>query len=73
MQASEGVQVTSSWGGKGGYKPWTFIPGARITEIRIGYGDCVDSIRFTYRDADNIPHHSETYGGNGGTPETVIL
>lgn len=37
--------------------------GGRITEIRVGYGEVIDSIRFYY-DYDLV---SDTHGGSGGT------
>ncbi|CAH1439453.1 unnamed protein product [Lactuca virosa] len=67
-----GVHV-APWGGKGGVNPWTFIPSGRICEICISASGCVDSIRFTYKDRDNVKHLSETYGGDDGSPHTVYL
>ncbi|KAL7617013.1 hypothetical protein Lser_V15G03296 [Lactuca serriola] len=66
------VQV-GPWGGNGGVNPWTFMPDGRIYKIRISAGACVDSIRFTYIDHDNVKHHSETYGGDGGGPYKFTL
>ncbi|CAH1445201.1 unnamed protein product [Lactuca virosa] len=70
--AGNGVQV-GPWGGKGGVNPWTFIPSGRICEICISALGCVDSIRFTYKDRDNVKHHSETYGGDGGSSHTFTF
>ncbi|KAL4576789.1 hypothetical protein LXL04_012888 [Taraxacum kok-saghyz] len=54
-----------------GCKPWIFIPDRRITEICIRSGNFIDSIRFTYIDHDHLQKHSETYGGDGGTPHNI--
>ncbi|MEX5543871.1 hypothetical protein, partial [Pseudomonas poae] len=43
----------------------------RISEIRLRTGGCVDSIRITRTDASRTKHHSETYGGDGGSAHTV--
>ncbi|KVH87809.1 Mannose-binding lectin [Cynara cardunculus var. scolymus] len=55
------------WRGDGGVNPWTFKPNGRIVGFRIASGDVIDSIRFTYEDNSQVSHHSDTYGGDGGT------
>ncbi|KAI3681088.1 hypothetical protein L6452_35870 [Arctium lappa] len=55
------------WGGDGGVNPWSFMPGGRIVGFRIASGDVIDSIRFMYEDESHNKHHSNTYGGDGGT------
>ena len=54
-----------------GFNPWTFIPEGRITGICIANGVVIDSIRFTYKDYNHVSHHSDTFGGDGGTNHTV--
>lgn len=61
------------WGGKGGTNPWTFKPNGRFSEIRIRGGGCIDSIRFTYTDQNGVPHNSQTYGGDGGSAQTITF
>nr|KAJ0210460.1 hypothetical protein LSAT_V11C400207350 [Lactuca sativa] len=70
--AANGVLV-GPWGGKGGVNPWIFIPSGRICEIRISTSGCVDSIRFTYIDHQGVQKHSERYGGDGGSAQTVTF
>ncbi|KAI3681086.1 hypothetical protein L6452_35869 [Arctium lappa] len=43
------------------------MPGGRIVGFRIASGDVIDSIRFMYEDESHNKHHSNTYGGDGGT------
>lgn len=70
MQASQ-VEV-GPWGGDGGVNPWTFNPDGRIVGFLIASGVVVDSIRFTYEDKDQVSHHSDTYGGDGGTVKPLV-
>ncbi|CAI9281958.1 unnamed protein product [Lactuca saligna] len=70
--ASNKIHV-GPWGGKGGVKPWTFIPNGRISKICISASGCVDSIRFTYIDHQGVQKQSERYGGDGGSAHTLTL
>ncbi|KAL4579580.1 hypothetical protein LXL04_015733 [Taraxacum kok-saghyz] len=70
--ASGDVEV-GPWGGKGGYNPFSHRPEGRISEIRLRTGGCVDSIRITRTDASRTKHHSETYGGDGGSAHTITF
>ncbi|KAL4579591.1 hypothetical protein LXL04_015744 [Taraxacum kok-saghyz] len=72
MRASGDVEV-GPWGGKGGYNPFSHRPEGRISEIRLRTGGCVDSIRITRTDASRTKHHSETYGGDGGSAHTITF
>ncbi|KAL4579581.1 hypothetical protein LXL04_015734 [Taraxacum kok-saghyz] len=70
--ASGDIEV-GPWGGKGGYNPFSHRPEGRISEIRLRTGGCVDSIRITRTDASRTKHHSETYGGDGGSAHTITF
>ena len=69
MQA---IVVTERWGNENEDTFWKLLSDlSRITKIHIAYGDCINSIRFTYEDINHVPETTPTYGGDSGTKITV--
>ena len=65
--------VTGTWGSKDGVTT-SKLPDDlfKITKIYIAAGQYgINSIRFTYKDYDNVIHTTDKYGGDGGTENTV--